>query len=203
MCIRDSLIALLFFLGVFYFVRTYKSIQNQNPDRPSVNETLNQTGKGETATLDEEDDFEEYGEDGDTSLYEPDEPTIDDLTDLNETRAGGESGSGDGSETSEIADNGDGSSGANGGGDNTPDAYNSDSGGRFLVIAGTFKQEINAQTQLKNFKKMGYDNAEVGKFNKSTFASLIVDRFNTSSDANQLVRALKAKGIDAYVHEKR
>lgn len=189
------LIALVVLAGISYFVRTYKSIQNQNPDRPSVEETLNQMGDGEVATLDEEDEFDEgeYGEEGDTSIYEPDEPTIDDLADLNETRAGSDAGT-----------NGTNSGDETNGNDTTPDSYSGgERSGRFLVVAGTFKQEVNAQTQLKKFKRMGYSNAEIGKFNKSTYASLIVDRFTSEAEAKKLARTLKSKGIDSYVHKKR
>ena len=193
--IIGAVIALLVLFGGVHFIKQYKEIDNnQKPDRPSVNETLNQTGAGETATLDEEDEYDEdeYGEDGDTSLYEPDEPTVDDLVDLNATRG----------ETGDGANANGGSSSGNSG--STPATYdNADADGKFLVVAGTFKQEINAEIQLKKFKKMGYNDAEIGKFNKSAYASLIVDRFTTSASANSLVKKLKSKGIDAYVHKKR
>ena len=182
------LIAIVFVLGIIFFTKNWNTISNQTPDRPSVAETLNQIGDGEAATLDEEDDYEEdeFPNDSDSATYEPEEPTIDDLADLNATRAaeGGETGNG-----SNAA---------------TPKSYNnSSSRGNFLVVAGTFKQEANAKIQLKKFKRLGYQDAEIGKFNKSTYASLIVDRFRTSSEAKKLVRTLKAKGIDAYVHTKR
>lgn len=189
------LIAALVLLGISYFVRTYKTIQNQNPDRPSVEETLKDMNAGETATLEEEDEYdeEEYPDDADTTLYESDDSTIDDLADLNaaktaaaEEAAAAEAGSTGGASTETAV----------------PESYG-ESSGNFLVVAGTFKQEINAQTQLKKFKKMGYSDAAIGKFNKSTYASLIVDRFATSAEAKKLVNALKSKGIESYVHEKR
>ncbi len=183
------IIAAVFVLGIMFCKNTLKDIPNQNPDRPSVAETLDKIGDGATATLEDEDEYEddEFPIDSDTTTYEPDEPTIDDLADLNETRA---------EEASTTTDR-------NGVNTRPSDYDNIDRNGKFLVVAGTFKQEINARTQLKKFKGMGYENAEVGKFNKSTYASLIVDRFATSTDAKQLVKDLKRKGIDAYVHTKR
>lgn len=173
------LIAAVSLLLISYFVKSYRIIQDENPDRPTVEETLNGIGDGQNATLDEEDayDDEEYRDD--TSSYVPDEPTIDDLADLNEVREEKES---------------------------VPETYNKNVGvsKNFLVVAGTFKQMANAEVQLKKFKNMGYYDAEIGKFNKSTYASLIVDRFATSAEAKQFVKTLKGKHkVDAYVHKKR
>lgn len=177
------LVAAVAFLIIFYLVRAYDTLKQQNPDRPSVEETLRNTAAAdETATLEEEDEYdeEEYNPDGiDTTAYE-EEASIDQLADLN-AKAGSEDAS-----------------------DASPTDYSTtDERRKFLVVAGTFKQAANATTQLKEFKKMGYDDAEIGKFNKSTYASLIVDRFATAAEAKRLVRALKEKGIDAYVHKKR
>lgn len=187
------LIAAVFVLGIIFFKKNWPDVSSQEHDRPSVAETLDKIGDGETATLDEEDEYDEeddFPNDSDTTTYEPEEPTIDDLADLNETRAA----EGGGEATGRNDDN-----------TNTrPSAYdNASSTGKYLVVAGTFKQEANAQIQLKKFKQMGYDNAEIGKFNKKAYASLIVNRFASAAEAKQLVNTLKRKGIEAYVHTKR
>ena len=192
-----ALIALLVLFGISYFVKTYKTIQNQDPNRPSVAETLNKGSDGETATLDEEDEYdeEEYPDDSDTTNYESGEPTAGDLAELNKAKAQAAAEE----EAARVA-------AANNGSSGTPNSYNRTSGsanGKYLVVAGTFKQEANAAIQLKKIKKMGYTDAEIGKFNKSAYASLIVNRFTSASAANKLVKSLKSKGIDAYVHEKR
>ena len=72
-----------------------------------------------------------------------------------------------------------------------------------MVVAGTFKQMINAEQALKKYKKMGYENATIAKFNNSAYASLIVDRFNSSSEAKSYASTLEKKGLEAYVHKKR
>jgi len=191
-----ALIAAVFVLGIIFFKKNWPDVSSQEHDRPSVAETLDKIGDGETATLDEEDAYDEEGEfpnDSDATTYEPEDPTIDDLADLNETREA-EAGGGT------TGNNSSGNSNTN----TRPSAYDNTGGvGKFLVVAGTFKQEINAEIQLKKFKQMGYDNAEIGKFNKKAYASLIVNRFTSASEAKQLVNALKRKGIDAYVHTKR
>lgn len=187
------LIAAVFVLGIIFFKKNWPDVSSQEHDRPSVAETLDKIGDGATATLDEEDDYEEDGlpDGSDTTTYEPEEPTIDDLASLNETRAQEANGGTNGNSRSN--------------GTNTrPSAYdNANAGGKYLVVAGTFKKEINAQIQLKKFQQMGYNNAEIGKFNKKAYASLIVQRFNSSAEAKQLVNTLKRKGVEAYVHTKR
>ncbi len=197
-----ALIALLVLFGISFFVKNWNNINNQTPDRPSVAETLNQGSDSETATLDEEDEYDddEYPDDADSTNYEVNEPTIDDLADLNKAKAqaAAEAEAAEAAANNEAGDNGSSSSA-------TPSSYSSSSStnGRYLVVAGTFKQEANAEIQLKKFKKLGYADAEIGKFNKSAYASLIVNRFTSSTEANRLVKTLKSKGIDAYVHEKR
>ncbi len=124
------------------------------------------------------------------SKYIPTDPSINDLVALKEAEA-------QKMEESEARTN------ANDGTQNNVTTYNSTAAGPYLVVAGTFRQMINAEQELAKLKKKGYDNASIAKFNNSAYASLIVDRFNTSSEAKQYVKSLKNKGMDAYVHKKR
>ena len=188
-----ALIALIVLIGASFFMRQMKDIDKSSPDRPSVEETLNKNKNGETATLDEEDEYDEdeYPDDADTTTYEADGSSATDLAALNAAK---EQAATEAAAAENAADNV----------NSRPASYGSaDSNGKYLVVAGTFKQEINAQTQLKKFKQMGYNNAEVGKFNKNAYASLVVERFATSAEAQRLVKSLKSKGIDCYVHKKR
>ena len=116
-------------------------------------------------------------------------PSIDDLVALKEEQAKAFEAKEEGQETS--------NSGA------AVDEYGSSPDGRYMVVAGTYRQLINAETELKKLKKLGYDNATIAKFNNSTYASLIVDRFSSSSAAYKYMNTLKAKGLDVYVHRKR
>lgn len=75
--------------------------------------------------------------------------------------------------------------------------------GDYLVLAGAFKEKANAQTEASRLRKLGYDDAEVSPFNRGTFAVVLVDRFIDVADARKLVNELKAKGVEAYVQEKR
>lgn len=75
--------------------------------------------------------------------------------------------------------------------------------GDYLVLAGAFKEKVNAQTEASRLRKLGYAHAEVSPFNRGTFAVVLVDRFVDVADARKLVNELKAKGVEAYVQEKR
>lgn len=76
-------------------------------------------------------------------------------------------------------------------------------GGDYLVLAGAFRQQVNAESMLRQVRKKGYTQAEISLFNRGTYAAVLVDRFPTEQEANQLVRELKDKGIEAYVQKKR
>lgn len=122
------------------------------------------------------------------SKYIPTDPSINDLVALKEAEA-------QKMEESEAR--------TAGGSQNNVTTYNSNANGAYLVVAGTFRQMLNAEQELAKLKAKGYDNASIAKFNNSAYASLIVDRFDSSAEAKQFVKSLKNKGMDAYVHKKR
>lgn len=116
-------------------------------------------------------------------------PSIDDLVTLKEEQA------------KEFEEQEGGSQGRSA--DSAVDSYSSTSNGIYMVVAGTYRQMINAENELKKLQKLGYNNASIAKFNNSTYASLIVDRFSSSSAAYKYKKDLIAKGMDVYVHKKR
>jgi cell division protein FtsN len=78
------------------------------------------------------------------------------------------------------------------------------SSGDYLVIAGAFKSEENAQTEVDRLKRAGYPNAEIVEFDFSDYYSVCVAKYNTSEDANAVANSIKSKsGKKAYVHKKR
>lgn len=76
-------------------------------------------------------------------------------------------------------------------------------GGEYLVLAGSFKIKSNAESQAQKLRNMGYNNASSEIFNKGAYAVVMVDRFGSESEAQNLVNELKKKGVDSYVHQKR
>lgn len=77
------------------------------------------------------------------------------------------------------------------------------SGGEYMVLAGSFRETVNAEAMLAKVKKMGYDEATVERFDRGTYAVVLVNRFDTYSEASALVKTLSGKGVDATVYKKR
>lgn len=73
--------------------------------------------------------------------------------------------------------------------------------GRYMVIAGSYRQRTNADNQVAKLRKMGYDQARVELFDRGSYAVVLVNRFNAYGDAKRLVSELSGKGIDAMVSE--
>jgi len=218
------IIAVLIGLFIYFFYEAYqqiKAVDNQQPNRPSVASTLQKIDTGKAATLDEEDyDEEGLNYDADKAIadvkggvnsagnaikegastagnaiketaskYIPTSPSINDMVASKEAEAKAREVS------EEVRTNESRSS--------TPTSYGSAPNGPYMVVAGTFKQMINAENALKKYKQMGYEHASIAKFNHSAYASLIVDRFNSDSEAKSYASTLKKKGLEAYVHKKR
>ncbi|MEN0050344.1 MAG: SPOR domain-containing protein, partial [Bacteroidota bacterium] len=81
-----------------------------------------------------------------------------------------------------------------------PNSYSSN--GSYMVLAGSFKIRANADTYAKSLRNKGYTNTSVEKFDKGTYAVVMVDRFNSLSEAKSLVSRLKSDGIDSFVKKK-
>lgn len=79
----------------------------------------------------------------------------------------------------------------------------SSSAGEYLVLAGSFSIKSNAESHARKIRDLGYSNAAVEPFNRGAYAVVMVDRFRSESEARNLVKELKGKGIEAYVHQKR
>ena len=86
----------------------------------------------------------------------------------------------------------------------TPAKRNSEStySGKYMLLAGSYLIEDNAQTMIKKLKKLGYTNAEMVIFDMSQYHSVCAGRYTSLSAAQQESGALKRKGIDNYVHTK-
>ncbi len=74
--------------------------------------------------------------------------------------------------------------------------------GKYMLLAGSYLIEDNAQIMVKKLKKLGYDNSEMVIFNMSQYHSVCAGRYTSLSSAQQESSALKRKGIDNYVHTK-
>ncbi len=80
----------------------------------------------------------------------------------------------------------------------------SSSDGDFLVLAGAFRVKSNAETEASRLRKLGYTNAEVSPFNRGAYATVLVERFSSMSEAQSLTKELKDKhNVEAIVLKKR
>ncbi|MEO1258381.1 MAG: SPOR domain-containing protein [Bacteroidota bacterium] len=90
--------------------------------------------------------------------------------------------------------------------DSSPTGFNNPStstGGKYMVIAGTFDQRANAKKQVDKLKKLGYSSASMEIFDRGKYAVVLVDRFNNMASAERLVKDLKAEDVQSYVKVKR
>lgn len=71
----------------------------------------------------------------------------------------------------------------------------SDSSPQYLVITGSFTKLAGARVEMEKLVKMGYTEAEVGKFNRGKFACAIALRTDDLAAAKSTVAKLKAKGF--------
>lgn len=76
--------------------------------------------------------------------------------------------------------------------------------GLYMVIAGSYKVRRNAEREVARLQTLGYTTARVGVFNQGTYASVLVNAFDSKADASALVAELKAQhNIPSYIQERR
>ncbi len=71
---------------------------------------------------------------------------------------------------------------------------------KYTVIAGSFTQMANARTMMEDLVKKGFQQAEVGRFNRGKFGCAIADQTDSRKTADAVLAKLKAKGFkDAFI----
>ena len=73
------------------------------------------------------------------------------------------------------------------------------SSGEFLVVAGNFLIESNANGMVENLKSKGYRGAQSKVFDLSQYYTVVAGQYETRSRANTISGELKKLGIDNYV----
>jgi cell division protein FtsN len=76
-------------------------------------------------------------------------------------------------------------------------------GGRYRVVAGSFKQMDGARRHVKYLHKLGFKSAEVGRMNRGAYGVVVVERTDDRREANRIAEKLEAKGVDANVVDSR
>lgn len=85
----------------------------------------------------------------------------------------------------------------------SPPATSSSSSGDYLVIAGSFLQDANANKMVTKLQNMGYSGAEKLNFDGSAYQTVIAGRYNDNGQAVDITYQLKNRGIDCYVHKRK
>lgn len=75
--------------------------------------------------------------------------------------------------------------------------------GRYRVVAGSFTKLDGARREMERIIKMGYHDAEIGYFNRGKFATVVVVRTDNLGEAKGTVEALRKKGVDVRVVERK
>ncbi len=75
--------------------------------------------------------------------------------------------------------------------------------GKYMVIAGSYIKETNADQMVNRLSKLGYQEAEKVVFDLSQFHSVCAGRYNDYTKAIQVSSDLKKRGIDNYVHRRK
>ncbi len=81
--------------------------------------------------------------------------------------------------------------------------YSSDENADFLVIAGSFSNEVNADRMVEKLKDMGYNDTQKVVFDFSQYYSVVTGKHELESHAKDMSIELKNKNINAYVHKMR
>lgn len=75
--------------------------------------------------------------------------------------------------------------------------------GKYMVIAGSFNSKDYADLEVGRLKEMGYNSAEVVKFDRSDMHTVCAGRYDSFKQASAQAISLKKDGIEAYVHKRR
>ena len=75
--------------------------------------------------------------------------------------------------------------------------------GGYIVVAGNYLVEGNANAMLQKLKKAGFSNAEKVVLMYQNFIQLLQVRYPSEEAAVKTINNLKSKGIDAYLHRKK
>lgn len=75
--------------------------------------------------------------------------------------------------------------------------------GDYMVIAGNYLLEENADKMVRKLQGYGFNEAEKVIFDQSQFHAVCAGRLASYNSAVELSRKVKNKGIEAYVHKRK
>lgn len=77
------------------------------------------------------------------------------------------------------------------------------SGSKYIVIAGSYRQEVNARQQMKRLRNAGFPDAEIGFTNRGAYAVAVAGKSDSEMNAREIAAKVRAKGYDAFVKQRR
>jgi len=75
------------------------------------------------------------------------------------------------------------------------------SGTGFVVVAGSYLEEKNAQSQIAKLRSLGYTNPRTVKSATSGYLTVIAGDYPDEAEARKAATALKAKNVDCFVRK--
>jgi len=75
--------------------------------------------------------------------------------------------------------------------------------GRYLVIAGSFRQKANAEQRVKALRSAGFNDTRLERFNRGTYAVALAGQTNRFSAAERLAGEIVGAGFEAKVMRRR
>lgn len=175
--ILASIVGLALF---FIFISsTFESCKSKNDDSDSIDLVSDELNEGDLLTedfdeelFDEEDSSSDSSTSNDSFVEFEDEPFDDNSSTESSTTTSS---------------------------DYTPSSSTS---GDFMIISGSYLVESNADSMKKKLRSMGYNSAEIVRFDNSSYYTVIASRHSSYSQAVETTNNLKTRGIDCYVKRK-
>jgi len=75
--------------------------------------------------------------------------------------------------------------------------------GRYLVIAGSFRQRANADLRVKDLRRAGFTDTRMEKFNRGTYAVALAGQTNRYTEAKRMAEKIVGAGFEARVMRRR
>ncbi len=69
----------------------------------------------------------------------------------------------------------------------------------YIVLAGSYRQQANAASQVDQLKRLGYSHARVEILGEGNYAVVFVDDFDSAIAARECVRELSQQGVDSFI----
>lgn len=74
---------------------------------------------------------------------------------------------------------------------------------KYIVIAGSYRQEANARQQLTRLRKAGFQDAELGFTNRGAYAVAVAGKSDSEMDAREIATKVRAQGFAAFVKQRK